>query len=201
MNTNKKRFNVFQVIAPIYGSFYHMQKRNYQDGLKQLVTQLDFTAINTVIDVGCGTGALASVLSQMGFQVTGIDSSSGMLSKGKQKKENQKIRFLLSNILERLPFEDKSFDASFASLVAHGFTSEDRKIIYTEMSRISKKYMILLDFNKNRTLLTDIAERLEGSDYFNFIQEVEIELRQQFSNVTVIPNGNQTDWYIVKLID
>jgi len=73
--------------------------------------------------------------------------------------------------------------------------------MYTEMSRISKKYLILLDYNKNRTVLTDIAERLEGSDYFNFIQEVEIELRQQFSNVTVISNGNQTDWYIVKLTD
>jgi len=201
MNMNKERFNVFQVIAPIYGYFYHMQKRNYQLGLKQLFTQLDFSTINTLVDIGCGTGALASVLSQMGFQVTGIDSSSGMLSKGKQKKENQKIRFILGNIIERLPFEDKSFDASFASFVAHGFSLEDRKIMYTEMSRISKKYLILLDYNKNRTVLTDIAERLEGSDYFNFIQEVEIELRQQFSNVTVISNGNQTDWYIVKLTD
>lgn len=201
MNNKKKRFNVFQVIAPVYGSFYNMQKRNYQLGLQQLFTQLDFSTINTLVDIGCGTGALASVLSQMGFQVTGIDSSSRMLQKGMQKAENRNIRFVLGNIIERLPYEDKSFDASFASLVAHGFTSEDRKIMYTEMSRISKKYMILLDYNKNRTLLTDIAERLEGSDYFNFIQQAEIELRQQFSNVTVIPNANQTDWYIVKLTD
>lgn len=201
MNNKKKRFNVFQVIAPVYGSFYNMQKRNYQLGLQQLFTQLDFSTINTLLDIGCGTGALASVLSQMGFQVTGIDSSSRMLQKGMQKAENRNIRFVLGNIIERLPYEDKSFDASFASLVAHGFTSEDRKIMYTEMSRISKKYMILLDYNKNRTLLTDIAERLEGSDYFNFIQQAEIELRQQFSNVTVIPNANQTDWYIVKLTD
>jgi len=198
---NKKKFNVFQVIAPIYGCFYNMQKRNYHDGLKQLLTQLDFTTIIKVVDIGCGTGALASVLNQMGFQVTGIDSSSGMLQKGIQKEENRNIRFIKGNIIERLPFEDKSFDASFASLVAHGFSLEDRKIMYTEMNRISKKYMILLDYNKNRTLLTDIAERLEGSDYFNFIQQAEIELRQQFSNVTVIPNANQTDWYIVKLSD
>jgi len=94
MNMNKERFNVFQVIAPIYGYFYHMQKRNYQLGLKQLFTQLDFSTITTLVDIGCGTGALASVLSQLGFQVTGIDSSSGMLSKGKQKKENQQIRFI-----------------------------------------------------------------------------------------------------------
>ena len=103
---NKKKFNVFQVIAPIYGRFYNMQKRNYQDGLKQLITQLDFTAINTVIDVGCGTGALASVLNQMGFQVTGTDSSLGMLQKGIQKEENRNIRFIQGNIIERLPFED-----------------------------------------------------------------------------------------------
>lgn len=201
MNKKKKKFNVFQVIAPVYGSFYNMQKRNYQIGLKQLLTQLDFTSIETVIDVGCGTGALASVLSQNGYQVTGIDSSSRMLQKGIQKEENRNIRFVLGNIIERLPYEDKSFDASFASLVAHGFSSEDRKIMYTEMSRISKKYMILLDYNKNRTSLTDLAERLEGSDYFNFIQQAEIELRQQFSNVTVIPNAYQTDWYVVKLSD
>jgi len=201
MYKKRKKFNVFQVIAPIYGRFYNMQKRNYQDGLKQLITQLDFTAINTVIDVGCGTGALASVLNQMGFQVTGTDSSLGMLQKGIQKEENRNIRFIQGNIIERLPFEDNSFDVSFASFVAHGFNSEDRKIMYTEMSRISKKYMILLDFNKNRTILTDIAERLEGSDYFNFIQQAEIEIRQQFSNVTVIPNGSQTEWYVVKLSD
>jgi len=201
MNMNKKRFDVFQVIAPIYGCFYNMQKRIYQIGLKQLFTQLDFSAINSVVDIGCGTGALASVLSQRGFQVTDIDSSSGMLSKGKRKKENQNIRFILSNIMERLPFEDKSFDASFASYVAHGLSSKDRKIMYAEMSRISKKYMILLDYNSNRTLLTDVAETLEGGDYFNFIQQAEIELRHLYSNVTVIPNGNHAAWYIVKLTD
>jgi SAM-dependent methyltransferase len=41
----------------------------------------------TVLDVGCGTGTLSVLLSEDGFQVTGLDSSPAMLDRARQKAE------------------------------------------------------------------------------------------------------------------
>ena len=65
-----------------------------------------------VLDVGCGTGALSLILSEMGHNVTGIDLSEGMLGKAKEKVKGQNFRaeFRLGDA-ENLSFENESFDA------------------------------------------------------------------------------------------
>lgn len=65
-----------------------------------------------VLDVGCGTGVITLVLSEMGHNVTGIDLSKEMLKRAKDKAHKQKLRaeFRLGDA-ENLSFEDGSFDA------------------------------------------------------------------------------------------
>ena len=196
MGENNKKSSVFDLIAPIYGLFYAYQKRHYNAVLDGVQNELDFSTYKNIIDVGCGTGALCSVLNQRGFAVTGVDPARKMLKIAMKKQENAAVAFIQANALGRLPFEGKSFDVSIASYVAHGLAGYEREIMYAEMSRISKHLVVIYDYNENRSALTSIIEWLEGGDYFNFIKEVKSEMRDSFYDMRVIDVGLRGALYI-----
>lgn len=197
----KKKKDVFNLIAPAYGLFYKYQKRIYKAAIEELKDVLDLTAYDTLVDVGCGTGAFCSVANQKGLSVTGVDPAQRMLSIGAQKQENKGVKFVRASALGRLPFEDKSFDVSIASYVAHGLKAPERKTLYEEMSRISKHVVIIYDYNENRSRLTDLAELLEGGDYFNFIKTSRAELKEYFRTVRAVDVGVRGAWYICEPYD
>ena len=196
MSENSEKKSLFDTIAPIYGLFYHYQKRKYNEALDRAKNELDLSAYKKIIDVGCGTGALCSVLDQRGFSVTGVDPAQKMLGVAVKRQENTAIEFIQANALEGLPFEDKSFDVSIASYVAHGLKAYERRRLYAEMSRITKHLVIIYDYNENRSSLIDIIEWLEGGDYFNFIKQAKLELKDSFRDIRVIEVDLRAAWYI-----
>jgi ubiquinone/menaquinone biosynthesis C-methylase UbiE len=187
---------LFNSISKIYGLFYKIQKNRFREVIEIVKNELDITEFKTTLDVGCGTGALCSVLNDKGLKVTGVDPAEKMLNIAREKPENRAIRFIQANILEGMPFEDKSFDVSIASYVAHGMGHEERKLMYAEMSRVSKSKVIIYDYNEKRSLPTTIIEWLEGGDYFNFIKSAESEMRECFSDVKTVYVGVRATWYI-----
>lgn len=197
--TNKNKRNlIFDKIASIYGLFYEVQLKNYNRVLDNLQNQLNFNDYKSIIDIGCGTGALCSALHKRGFDVIGVDPSQDMLNIAIEKDKNGEIYFINGNVLDHLPFEDKKFDMSISALVAHGLNKTERKIMYNEMKRISKCLVIFYDYNNNRSLLTDFIEWAEGGDYFNFIKNVERELLDNFTEFQTINVGKRTSLYICK---
>jgi ubiquinone/menaquinone biosynthesis C-methylase UbiE len=188
--------SVFDLIAPIYGLFYSGQKKHYSERLDALKPDLDLSRYEKVLDVGCGTGALCAVLHQRGHDVTGIDPAKKMLEVAVRKPENRGIRFMEGDVLKGLPFEEKSFDISIASYVAHGLKEEERRIMYAEMSRVSRELVIFYDYNENRSIFTDFVEWLEKGDYFNFIRQVRVELTDNFKSVQVVDATVRGAWYI-----
>ena len=159
-----EKSGLFDRIASAYGMFFGIQMWRYGRVIDRASEIANLSACRSILDVGCGTGALCAALSRRGFNVTGIDSSLKMLDVA-MKKKGKEVKFLQANVLAGLPFEDKAFDVSIASFVAHGLKAEERKIMYSEMSRITKHLVIIYDYNGNRSIITDIAERLEGGDY------------------------------------
>jgi ubiquinone/menaquinone biosynthesis C-methylase UbiE len=199
---------LFNLIAPIYGLFYNYQKSRYADIVESAKSEMDIASFDTIIDVGCGTGALCSVLKNKGMDVTGIDSSIKMLNIAMGKAENTGIEFLQANALEELSFEYKKFDIAISSYVAHGLVEEERKRMYAEMSRITRNYVIIYDYNNERSLLTSIIEWLEGGNYFHFIKNAETEMKNCFSEmktcfseVRVVNVDVRANWYICKPIE
>ncbi len=194
---------LFNAIAPIYALFYKKQKRHFGEVAEEVSKVLDLTLYDTVIDVGCGTGALCSVLNEKGLSVTGIDPAEKMLNYAKRQLENKEIKFILASVLEQLPFEDKTFDISIASYVAHGMQKNDRKKMYEEMGRVTKNRVIIYDYNQNRSFMTSVIEWFERGDYFRFIKDAENEMKECtaamkecFSEVIVIDVDTQAAWYI-----
>lgn len=204
----KKSSVLFNFIAPIYGLFYNYQKSRYTGIIEGVKGEMNISSFDTIIDVGCGTGALCAVLKDKGMGVTGIDPAIKMLNIAMSKPENKEIEFLQANALEGLPFKDKSFDVAISSYVAHGLEEEEKKRMYAEMSRITKKYVIIHDYNNERSFQTSIIEWLEGGDYFHFIKNAESEMKEClsemktcFAEVRIIKVGVRANWYICKLIE
>lgn len=196
---------LFNLIAPVYGLFYEAQKTRFAEVIEGVENELDLSSYETIIDIGCGTGALCSVLNKKGLTVTGIDPAGKMLEIARKKQENKDISFIQADALEGLPFKDNSFDIAIASYVAHGLVVDERKLMYAEMSRITNEWVIIYDYNDNRSLLITIVEWLEGGDYFHFIRNAEPEMRDClkemkscFSNVEVINVDTRAAWYICK---
>ncbi|NTW05866.1 MAG: class I SAM-dependent methyltransferase [Peptococcaceae bacterium] len=199
----KNSIVLFNNIAPIYGLFYSIQKTHFLKVIGKASKELDLTLYDNILDVGCGTGALCSVLNEKGLSVTGIDPAEKMLNIAKKQQENKKIKFLQGNVLEQLPFGDKSFDVSIASYVAHGMQKDERKKLYAEMSRLTRNKVIVYDYNQNRALMVSIIEWLERGDYFRFIKDAEnemkncvYEMKECFSEVKVIDVDTRASWYI-----
>jgi ubiquinone/menaquinone biosynthesis C-methylase UbiE len=195
--------HLFNRIAPIYGWFYAWQKRRFSALLDKAPAEIGLALHGSVLDVGCGTGALCAALHEKGLQVCGVDPAARMLEVARKKSGNAPIRFVEGNALQRLPFEDKQFDLSFASYVAHGMKPESRSRMYAEMARVTRNKVIIHDYNNRRKPLTSFVEWLERGDYFHFIHHAEPEMRQCleglrkcFSAVEVIQVGEQAAWYV-----
>ena len=68
-----------------------------------------------VLDIGCGTGAMALLFVEMGHQVTGIDLSPEMLAKARKNAEERNLSLELHvGDAEHLSFEDNSFEVIVA---------------------------------------------------------------------------------------
>lgn len=63
---------------------------DYQQYAKYLTAHFDVHC-STVLDLGCGTGDLSHILSQMGATVVGLDASSEMLALASHKAEKQRV--------------------------------------------------------------------------------------------------------------
>jgi len=193
---SKKPNNVFNWIAPIYGLFYNYQVKYYKRIIGKLLKELNVSVYKNIVDVGCGTGALSSVLDQFGFKVTGVDAALKMLQIAAKKQNKKTIRLVQASVLDMMPFGNKSFDVSISSFVSHGLKKDERKMMYVEMKRITKHQVIIFDYNDRRTILTDIVEWLEGGDYFNFIKKAQTEMKEVFKDVYIINIGLRVACYI-----
>jgi ubiquinone/menaquinone biosynthesis C-methylase UbiE len=121
-----------------------------------------------ILDIGCGTGIYAKILSRKGARVCGIDISEEMIKIA--KKENPKIEFKIGDI-EKLPYKNKEFDIILAALVLEYLPSWDRSL--KEVRRVLKKNGIFV-FSMGNPVINALKKvRYKRrkfrvvSDYFN----------------------------------
>ncbi|UGV39737.1 class I SAM-dependent methyltransferase [Methanococcoides orientis] len=99
-----------------------------------------------ILDVGCGTGELSILLSQMGHHVTGIDLSEKMMEKGKLKARSKGLDItFLKGDAEDPSFEDGSFDVVFNRHLLWTLPNPERAL--SSWQRILKEggYAVIVD--------------------------------------------------------
>ena len=188
--------SVFDLIAPVYGLFFDYQVRYFKKIQGRASQEIDLDKYESVLDIGCGTGALTKTLYDRGLRVTGVDPSPGMIGQARKKLKGTSIDLREIRAGEDLPFEDKSFDLVITSYVAHGLQPQERIALYKEMRRLAREAVIIHDYNDQRALLTTIVEWLERGDYFNFIKIAKEEMEGVFPRIKEINVDTRASWYI-----
>lgn len=109
------------------------------DALEQqlLFALLGSVADKTLLDIGCGDGALASALARRGAIVTGLDADSVMIAAARRRAKIEGTQLhLVEGQAERLPFNDASFDLVVAVTVLCFVRDAERA--FMEMARVLK---------------------------------------------------------------
>jgi ubiquinone/menaquinone biosynthesis C-methylase UbiE len=130
---------------------------------QRTVDLADLRPGETVLEVGCGTGAVARVArARLGpdGQVIGIDPSAQMIAVARRKagREHLDIDFRVAGI-EALPFPDASVDVALSSLMMHHLPADLKRTGLAEVRRVLRPggRLAIVDFGKRRGLLSHLA--------------------------------------------
>jgi ubiquinone/menaquinone biosynthesis C-methylase UbiE len=94
---------------------------------------------NQILDVGCGAGIHASIFSEAGYRVTGIDISLEML---KRATKDANAKFAQADMCQ-LPFRDSSFDGTWVAASLLHLPKEYAPVAIAEAYRVLKSKGIL----------------------------------------------------------
>jgi ubiquinone/menaquinone biosynthesis C-methylase UbiE len=130
-----------------------------------------------VLDVGCAGGRDSKLLAKRGFEVTGVDLSSGLI--GVAKKKSPDIEFVQANFLD-LPFPENSFEGVWAQAsLLHLESVEDVKKALSEFFRVLKKKGVVHITVKAQTgedKFAVVSDKLSKHDrFFQFFRKEEVE--------------------------
>jgi SAM-dependent methyltransferase len=103
-----------------------------------LLEILQSTSIDTIVDIGAGTGSYASVLAEAGYQVLAIEPSETMRN---QATYHPNIQWLEGSA-EKLPLLDRSTDVAIIMLAFHHF--QDYRQALREVNRVTGNGEIIL---------------------------------------------------------
>ena len=95
--------------------------------------------VKTILDLGCGTGGHALILSRLGYKVTGIDRSEDMLKIAKKKAsdKNLAVEFIKGNITN-IDLQQK-FDAVVAMFAVMGYQTTNSAL--SQACQVVRKHL------------------------------------------------------------
>ena len=201
------RIRVFDRIAWIYGLAFHAQRLGFRRGFGALRPLLALPPAARILDIGCGTGAHASVLADSGCRVRGVDASPGMIATARRLlhgsgSDRRAVGVEVGDAVAGLSFPDRRFDLVLAAHVLHGMRHSQRLRFCREARRVSRGLALFCDYApvgcRGPGPVTRALEALERSDYRRFRRVAVRELRGVFQEVAVIPTRSGSAWYLCR---
>ena len=96
---------------------------------------LQEAGVQTVLEMGCGTGNDAARLAGEGYSVTAVDLSGEAIGQARAKFGST-ARFTVADITRRLPFPDGCFDAVMSNVAMHMFPDDVTRAVFAEVGRL-----------------------------------------------------------------
>ncbi len=149
---------------------------------------LSTSKIDSVLDIGTGSGLFAEAFYKRNIAVTGIDSNQEMIAAAKDYLPN--CQFKLASA-ESLPFEEDSFDMVFMGLVLHEV--DDFEKVLKEIERIAVKQAAILEWNYE---VQEYGPPLEHRLKPEFIEQ--LSKNAGFTSFSIVPLANLSLYLLVK---
>ncbi len=151
----------------------HVDYRQWANYIQSIFTRFEVTP-KDVLELACGTGALACILDDRGYRMTGIDRSASMIAVARQKAQDARrtIRFQVGDMV-RFPISG-SFDAVLCLYDSVNYVMEERDIL-AMMNRLRTS------INAGGLLVFDICTEANSRKYFH--NQVDREGNGDFSYV------------------
>jgi demethylmenaquinone methyltransferase/2-methoxy-6-polyprenyl-1,4-benzoquinol methylase len=107
---------LFAPLGPTYDRYARLLSFGQDPRWRRfLVSRLPVGPEDSVVDVACGTGAVAlELVRRTGCSVVGVDQSPEMLAEARRRVDDHRIEFVQASA-RALPFEDASFDGLTAA--------------------------------------------------------------------------------------
>ncbi len=121
--------------------FYQMVIDPLLSGLRKSVTEHS-KASDRVLDIACGTGALALALAKKAAHVTGIDLSADNIAAARRTSRRKGIANTLFEVHDASDlscYRDNEFDVAVTSMAIHQFNAALAVKILSEMHRIARE--------------------------------------------------------------
>ena len=102
-----------------------------------------------VLDVCCGTGTYGLAFVEHCQQVSAVDNNNWMLQAARSKDRKQRMKIQKMDA-RQLTFADNAFDISLIAFTLHDLGITDRKTILSEMKRVTRKRVLIIDYHLPR---------------------------------------------------
>lgn len=114
------------------------QDRNLTRDLDQFVTRqvLSGTKVESILEIGCGTGKNTALLAGLGERVLALDFSEGMLARARQKVRAANVAFDVADLTRPWPCPEQSTDLVVCNLVLEHI--RDLEFIFGQAARALK---------------------------------------------------------------
>jgi SAM-dependent methyltransferase len=109
-----------------------------KDEVDRLADVLRKHGVQSILEVGVGTGRIAIPLQERGFDLCGADLSIGMLQKARAKG----LRNLLLGDANRLPFPERAFDGVILAHVIH--LLDDPSETFSRLAKVARGYVVAI---------------------------------------------------------
>lgn len=154
--------DVFKKFADFYDQLY--EDKDYEKEcafIKQIFEIYSTKEVQSVLDLGCGTGSHALIFANMGYDVTGIDLSEAMLdiARTKAAEKGKNLKFQRQDI--RHLELTQQFDAAVAMFAVMGYQTSNKDFEDTLVSvcnHLSPGGLLVFDVWFGPAVLTEKPE-------------------------------------------
>ncbi|MDT3696352.1 MAG: class I SAM-dependent methyltransferase [Ignavibacterium sp.] len=149
---------------------------------------LDHKKINSVLDIGTGSGLFAEGFYKLNKKVTGIDINPEMLTAAKVHLPDVEFRIAHA---EELPFDDNTFDLVFMGVIFHEV--DDYIKALQESKRVAVRQVSILEY---KYIVEESGPPIEHRLKEEFLKQLSEEAG--FSQIQIIPLKNLVLYHFIK---
>ncbi|WP_178917264.1 class I SAM-dependent methyltransferase [Natronomonas gomsonensis] len=133
----------FDEVAPEYDE---EKTEEYRACVSLVVEYADPTAEDTVLDLGCGTGAIGLALAEDAGRVLGRDISEGMMAEAREKAESRGLdNVSIDAGTFREPNVEESVDIVVSNFAMHHLSDEEKRAAIEVIAELGPRRFVLGD--------------------------------------------------------